>query len=191
MSASLARLPKESLMDPEARARLTAALLSRAKDQDVTVRQYGRTIPGRAYYDSTKRSIGVGESGTDYEPSLLAHELGHAEFDQGTLGALIQHPISRAAATAATPIGFLIGAVAEGSLARRMALSGGVAAAMQLPLLTGEAVASIKGHRFLKEEGAPQEILDLHKKEMLRGFGTYLAPGARALTGAALGTLAF
>ena len=189
MGASSARLPKESLTDPEARARLTAALLAHAKEQGVAVRQYSRPIPGRGYYDSNRKTVSVGEGGTDYEPSLLAHELGHAEFDQSAVGALVQHPLSRAAAKAATPIGFLIGAVAQGSLARRMALSGGVAAAMQLPLLTAEAVASIKGYRLLKENEAPQEILDLHRQDSLRGFGTYLPLGARALAGAALGTL--
>ena len=181
-------LPKESLLSPDARARLLSALLSRAKRNDVQVQQNEGSVPGHGWYSPSEKLITLGNKGSDDEIPSLAHELGHVELNQGVVGRVIQSPLARGAAGDAWMIGGMIGAVAEGSLARRIALSGGVAAAMQLPLLTGEAVASIKGHKMLAEYGAPRELLDLHRKLMLKGFGTYLRPGAVGMAGALTGS---
>ena len=181
-------LPKESLLTPDARARLLSALLARAERSGVRVERHSQGVPGGGWYSPSKKLITLGNQESDDEIPSLAHELGHVEFNQGAVGRAIQSPVARGAAGDAWLIGGLVGAIAAGNLARRMALSGGVAAALQLPLLTGEAVASAKGHAMLREYGAPQELLDLHKRQMLKGFSTYLRPGTVGLAGAVAGS---
>lgn len=187
-------MPRESVLTPEARQRLLEALLAHAESQGARVRERGSSRRhGGGYMDHTTKEIGMtpGYGQTDQGLSTLAHEIGHAEISNSTLGALIQNPVTSTAARAAPLIGALIGLTAEGNFARRLALSTGTVAALNAPMLLSEAGASIKGHRMLKEHGAPQEMLDLHRDKMLPAFGSYLrhitAPGlATAAAGTAL-----
>lgn len=166
------------------RQRIYDALVARAATHGVKVEaKSDAKRHGGGYYSRGDKKIGVTAESehTDTGLSTLAHEVGHADFDQSMLGALVQDPYARAAASLAPGIGGLIAIVAEGSLARRMALSMGAAAALQVPLLTGEAVASVKGHQMLEEHGATQEQLDLHKRQMLEAFGTYASHSAKGV----------
>lgn len=177
-------LPVEALLTPEARARLLEALLSRAKEHGITVERHQRADPhGGGLYSRPESKVVVSpkDEATDRGLSVLAHELGHAEFDKSMLGHAVQDPLVRGAAFVAPSIGALIAAAAEGSFARRLALSMGTVAALQVPLLTGEVVADIKGHQMLKEHGATPELLSLHRGESWRGVGSYLRPGVHGL----------
>lgn len=184
----MTRLPEESLLTPEARQRFVAALTAHAKGLGVTAteRHDAKRLGGGGYYNRDTKQIGAHRLDTDDGVHSLAHEVGHADFDQSTLGYLVQSPVARGMSAAGFPIGSLVAMVAEGSMARRVALAAGAAAAMQLPLLTGEAAASVRGHNMLKEHGASQEHLDSYKKNLWDSFKTYLEGPAVHVGGAAL-----
>ncbi len=190
------QLPEESLLTPEARQRLVAALVAHAKGVGVEAVEHPNAARhGGGYYHRGDSQVGVHSLDTDDGLRSLAHEVGHADFDQGAVGRFVQDPVVRWASSAGFGIGALVALVAEGSMARRMALAAGAAAAVQFPLLTGEAVASIKGHNLLKTHGAPQDFLDSYGKEMRGSFQTYLSSplahiGGAALAGAASHALA-
>lgn len=179
-----ADLPVEALLTPEARGRLLAALLAHAKQQGVAVERHAKADQhGGGFYSrrDAKVTVSAKDEHTDRGLSVLAHELGHADFDKSMLGYIAQDPVVRSAAFAAPAIGMLIAAAAEGSLLRRLALSAGTVTALQVPLLTGEAMADIKGHHLLKEHGASPELLALHRGEALHGVSSYLRPGVHGV----------
>lgn len=181
--------PKLAVADDGSRKRLVEALMGRAKSKGINVNvtpeaaQYG----GGAYFQDS-RSVKVSPKSQESEdgPGTLAHELGHAEFDQSVLGRMVQSPLARAAAGMSVSIGAIIALTAEGNLARRLALSTGVVAAGQLPLLTGEGVAWYKGHQMMKEHGASPEQLAHLRSQAVRLGSTYLQPGATGLGGSML-----
>lgn len=177
-------LPVEALLTPEARARLLAALLETAKSHGVSVeRDLSAKRHGGGFYSRQNKKITVSpdEEHTDRGLSVLAHEIGHAEFDKSMIGHFVQDPIVRSAAFAAPAIGMLIASVAEGSFLKRLAWSAGTSSALQVPLLSGEVMADVKGHRMLKEHGASPEMLKLHRGESFKGVRSYLAPGLHGL----------
>lgn len=123
--------------------------------------------------------------------SVLAHEIGHAEFDKTRLGFLAQSTLPRAAAGISITIGALIAVMAEGGLARRLALSAGTVAAAQVPLLLGEAEAWRRGHEMMREHGATEDQLAQLRHNAMHMGGSYLRPGIVGLAGAtALSALA-
>ncbi len=184
-----AHLPVEALLTPEARVRLLHALLAHAEEHGITVeRHQSADRHGGGFYsrEGAKVVVSPRDTDTDRGLSVLSHELGHAKFDKSMLGHFVQDPWVRGAAHMAPMIGAVIAAVAEGSFRRRLALSAGTVAALQIPLLSGEAVADIKGYNMLKEHGASPELLALHRKEMRHGLASYLRPGAHGLGASAL-----
>jgi hypothetical protein len=184
----VSQLPTESLLTPEARQRLVAALTAHAKGLgvDAVERHDAKRLGGGGYYDRGAKRIGAHRLDTDDGVHSLAHEVGHADFDQGLLGSIVQSPIARAGSVMGLGIGAIVALVAEGSMARRVALASGAAAAVQLPMLTSEAMASIRGHELLKAHGAPQEFLDAYKKDLWGSFQTYLPDPMFHIGGAAV-----
>lgn len=179
-------VPKASVADDGSRKRLVDALLHRAKTKNINVEvtDEARDFGGGAY-DRDSRSVKIApkvQEGSE-GPSTLAHELGHAEFDRTALGRAVQHPTARMMSVNSIPIGVIISILAEGSLARRVALSTGFVAASQVPLLTGEGVAWYKGHQMLKEHGASPEELAHLRSEAVRLGSTYLRPAAAGMGG--------
>lgn len=177
-------VPAAAVADDGARKRLVKALLHHAKGQGIGV-EYAPTSGG--VYDQKTRKVTVSpdHQGTEKGVSILAHELGHAEFDKSWLGRAVQTPLARAGAGVSLSIGALIALTAEGSLQHRLGLSTAAVALGQVPLLTGEGVAWYKGHRMLKEHGATPEQLARLRSDAVRYGSTYLQPAASGL-GAAL-----
>ena len=179
-------VPTAAVADEDARKRLFEALVDRMKSKGVRVDLHDMAhIFGGGVYSRegmTKKGpqvmVGPNLANKTEGISILAHEAGHAEFDRELLGKLVQSKMLRGAAGMAIPIGTLIAATATGSLARRIALSAGTAAALQVPLLTGEGVASMRGHKMLEEHGASTEQLDHMKDMAVRAGSSYLIPGA-------------
>lgn len=177
-------LPGASLSTPESRARLLEALLGHAKEHGVTVANGTRADEyGGGLYSREDRTVHISDHLRDSDQGLstLAHELGHAEFDQTVLGRGMQSPLARGAAKAAPVIGVLIALAAGGSFQRRLAFSAGATALLQAPLLGSEITADVKGHRMLKEMGATPQQLALHRSEARRGVSTYTTPGLQGL----------
>lgn len=113
--------------------------------------------------------------------SLLAHELGHAELDQSAPGRFLQSQYLRSAATHAPTIGALIAVMAHGSFLRKLALSAGTSAALQVPLLASEMLADAKGRKMLEHHGADAHTLATHEHESTQGVNSYLAHGISGL----------
>lgn len=183
--------PKLAVADDGARKRLVDALLHRAKGKGIGVdlsEGAAAESGGGGLYRPETKTVEVSASrmkGEDAVP-VLSHELGHAEFDQSMLGRLVQSPLARAASGVSVSIGMMIALSAEGSLARRLAMSTGVVAAGQIPLLTGEGMAWYKGHEMMKEHGATPEQL-AHMRDRAVHYGsTYLHPAAMGLGGSML-----
>lgn len=178
--------PKEAVASTESRGRLVDALLQRAKKKNIKVeytdeaRQFGGGM-----FDRDTGDVKV-DPELQNDHSILAHELGHAEFDKTLLGRAVQSPVARGLSIPAMSIGMIIAATATGNLRQRLALSTGVVAAGQLPLLTGEGVAWYKGHKMLKEHGASPEELAHLRSEALRLGSSYLVPGAFGAGGSML-----
>lgn len=182
-------LPKLAVADDGSRKRLVDALLHRAEGHGTKVEYTDEAdAHGGGAYDRDSKSVKLSPRMRDNEEGLptLAHELGHAEFDKGTLGRLVQSPLARAAAGMSVSIGAMIALTAEGNLSRRLAMSTGAVAAGQIPLLTGEAVAWYKGHQMMKDHGASPEQLAHLRSQALRLGSTYLQPAAVGLGGSML-----
>lgn len=116
-------------------------------------------------------------------PGIVAHELGHAEFDKSSLGKIIQSTAARNASVVGLSIGAIIAMTSESNRAAKAAMGATAALLGSAPKLIGEATASAKGHRMLKDNGATPEQLRHARAAMAVGGGTYLAA---ALFGAAL-----
>jgi hypothetical protein len=176
----------------DADKRLTEALHAHAQQAGVPVTYAEGVLGGGTYErDRSGRRITLDQSlqGTSSGNAVLAHELGHAEFDKSVLGRIAHNPELRGAASLAPLIGMVIAMVADGNVARKAALSVAGVAASQVPLLTGEGVAWAKGHRTMKERGAtPEQMQDYRRNAALYG-SSYLGHGILGV-GTALGTSA-
>jgi len=128
-----------------------------------------------------KVQVSPREQGTARGSSLLAHELGHAEIDQSAPGRLLQSQYLRSAAAHAPTIGALIAVMAQGSFLRKLALSAGTAAALQIPVLSSEMLADRKGRKLLEHHGASADTLATHEHESTQGVNSYLAHGMTGL----------
>lgn len=119
-------------------------------------------------------------------PHVLAHELGHAEFDKTMLGKATQNlPVGQLRnPMLSMGIGAASGALTGMSDNETVQRVGRWAPlALQAPMLMSEAAASLKGHSNLKRLGATAEQLKRYRRTMLPAFGTYA--GAAALSPAA------
>lgn len=181
--------PMPAVADGGARKRLVKALMARAKEKGIPVNTTSEADEyGGGAYNQDDRSVNISPrmTGTDDGVSTLAHELGHAEFDQSHVGRFMQSPLARASAGISVSVGAMIALIAEGSLQRRLALSTGAVAAAQIPLLTGEGMAWYKAHQMMKEHGADPEQLSHLRSQALRLGSTYLQPAAIGLGGSML-----
>lgn len=112
----------------------------------------------------------------------VAHELGHAKFQQRRLGRVLGATGVGRVRGIATMAG-LGGAVLADPDSAASKASPWVVGASQVPLLAEEAAASIHGARGLRAAGAPRAVRNAFKLRMLGAYGTYA--GAAALPVAA------
>lgn len=137
---------------------------------------------GGGYYDNDTKSIALSKK--DHES--LAHELGHAELDQGLLGKAIQHPINRTLFPW-TPVAGAVG----GTL-----LAKGKKWGLLLPLLTAaptllsEWLATRKGAKRLEDIGATPAEVELYRKNLSNAFSTYHVVVPQALLAGGAGYVA-
>lgn len=119
---------------------------------------------------------------TTRDPSVLAHELGHAMSDEDLVGRLSQskflyplHALAPLGAVAATGISETV----SHPVARAILL--GAPFLLTVPSLVAEARASMHGHEILKRIGATEEELAAFRRKMARYYLSYLVNPA--LTG--------
>jgi len=107
------------------------------------------------------------------DPSILAHEIGHAHFQKSMLGKLTQNIPARAAHALGPLAGFapIAGDAIRSTSGKALAIAAPLLLAA--PTLVSEGVATYKGHSLLTEAGASPEELSDYRKKMLHGFGTY------------------
>lgn len=123
---------------------------------------------GGGYFDQVNKEIGISEK--SYE--ALAHEVGHAHVDQHVLGRLIQ---SRAARLASGVVPSALAGVGAGLLMAKGKKWGLLLpAALSVPTLLSEILASHKGGKILEEHGATEEQQDRYRKKMREGMMSYL-----------------
>jgi hypothetical protein len=122
------------------------------------------------------------------DPNILAHELGHHDVDETAFGRFIQDPKIRG-------LSGLLGYVAPPLLAASKHVSPGLAAAMPLlansPILLGEAMASAKGAKRMRDAGAtPEEMSNYRKKMLSAGLSYTVAPAAHGVLSGAIAAVA-
>ena len=121
---------------------------------------------GGGFYDTTTKSIGVG-AGRDHES--LAHELGHADLDQGLLGKVIQHRLLHGL----FPLTPIAGALGGMLLSKGKNWGALLPIATAAPTLLAEWLATRKGARRLEEVGATPEEMAAYRKNLGDSFATY------------------
>lgn len=129
----------------------------------------------------------------DKDPTTLAHEMGHAQFDEGTIGKVMQNPYVRGSAPAlGLGAGMMLGSAAgmsAGALAGA-AVGGALGAAGHVPTLVGEGMASMKAVDNLRAAGASEQQVAHAKRQMGRWFLTYMKDPLKAtVVGAGAGAL--
>lgn len=141
-------------------------------------RSHAREING--LLSKTERGVRSGRGyalGRSPRQLAVAHELGHAKFQQGRAGR----------ALGITGLGRLrgplaLGAVGAGALAdpdsKLSKAAPWLAGAASVPLLAEEAGASINGYRGLKRAGASRKTLARYLGRMAPAYGTYLGAAA-------------
>lgn len=147
----------------------------------------GRDTPFRAHLpDSMSKALDVDpyvHTGGSMNPSILAHELGHADIHKNRFGKLLQNPGTITAGSVAPGVGGLTGAASGFSDNKRVQQAGIAAPALlSLPQLAFEAGASIQGMRRMHGAGANQAQMLQGLKALAPAFGTY---ATRAGTGVA------
>jgi hypothetical protein len=119
------------------------------------------------------------------QPSILSHELGHSELNRG-VGRLLQNRVTSFAHEVGKPIAGVVGlGTALASDDPRVQAAGALGgAALTLPGLGYEGLASFKGLRRLREAGATPEQLQHASRVLKNAFGTY---GGRSLAAVGAG----
>jgi Zn-dependent membrane protease YugP len=130
------------------------------------------------------------EKGTN--PTVLAHEMGHAELSRHAFGKVVQNPLTVVGANMATNVSPIAAIVASGIAdpkARIIALA--APSIMKIPQLAYEAGASMKGIEKMEEAGATPKQIEKAKEQLLHAYLTYAgsmgATVGHALMGHALG----
>lgn len=107
---------------------------------------------------------------------VLAHEMGHAQFDKGLGGKLTQNIPARIAfglSSLASPVAGAAAGYGIEDPRIGLGVAAGVPLAIAAPTLISEGVASFKGMRNLRRAGASPEQLRRAGKTLRRAFGTY------------------
>lgn len=123
--------------------------------------------------------IVLGKGGFAKKPSILAHEIGHADIHRSRLGRLIQNHPGRLAGLLshkALPMAGL-GAATGFSDNEGVQTAGRWApAVLAAPMLASEAGASLLGARRLHRGGASRAVMKQVAKDLGGAFGTYALP---------------
>lgn len=153
--------------DPETprHKELRGALL---KGETVDVRYQKPGGTGPHYSNAGRPYVSVREN---EDPGILAHELGHAEIDQTTIGRILQSQALRTVAVAASAGGVALGVL--GSTPSHRTIGSLIAVAATAPVLGAEGWASSKALDRLRRAGATEEEVSSAKKRLLKAFGTY------------------
>lgn len=122
-------------------------------------------------------------------PSILAHELGHADIHGNRVGRILQSAPTMIAGNLGPNLGglggFATGAFSDNETAQNAALAAPLAASV--PLLGFEAGASLLGLRRLSQAGANRQQLMAAAKTLAPAFGTYAGRAAAGTAGAFAG----
>lgn len=142
------------------------------------------------HYAGDNKNMHIGISDTDPNIHILAHEIGHAQFDDSLLGSIAQNRIARGIHTIAPFIamaaGPLLGSKGTARALKSLVLALGLAA----PTLLSEGVADYKGYKVLQQAGASEEELAQYIRTLTKPQATYLISPAVAGLSAYLKTSA-
>lgn len=126
---------------------------------------------GGGFYHPSEDWIGIDKN---EDADVLAHELGHAQFQKSLLGKITQSAPARLMHLASPLAGLAIGATVTGSAPARILKSLLVGLGLSAPTLISEGVATYNGYQSLKHLGADQARLDQYKKRIIPPQSTYL-----------------
>jgi hypothetical protein len=126
---------------------------------------------GGGYYHPGENHIGLSKK---KDINVLAHEMGHAEFQKDTLGKLTQNRPARIMHVISPAVGVLAGSSITGTPGQRAVKSLILALGLSSPTLLSEGMASYKGYHILKEHGATPEELDAYVSGIAGPQSTYL-----------------
>ena len=123
-----------------------------------------------------KGKIVMTSSGKD--PITLAHEMGHAQFDESLIGRTVQNPYvrglsSRLAPIAGAGVGYATGAATRSPLAGAAA-GAAVSGIGHLPTLLSEGMASMRAVDNLRAAGASDAQVAAAKRDMGKWLLTYM-----------------
>lgn len=121
-------------------------------------------------------------------PAVMAHELGHAQFNKTRLGRALQHPATRLSTNAlGAPLSGLAGLLAARSDSDAAPYAAAlVPLALHAPTLVSEAMASRHAMGKLRAAGASAAQLAKARRQLAGAYGTYLGQaGVSGLAAAA------
>lgn len=154
----------------------------------------GGAFLNRDHGDIKAPSIVVDPDAPDQ--NILAHEIGHAQFQDSALGKFTQHPVARGAQLAAPLASYAAGRYLPSSKLKALGI-GAASLGLSAPTLISEGAADYKGYQYLKGLGASEEELEAYVKKLMLLQSTYaMLPlasaglGAVGARGANLGKLA-
>ena len=138
---------------------------------------------GGGYFSSNPSDKHIGIHDTDPNVHVLAHEIGHAQFDDSLLGSIAQSRIARGIGYIAPFIGLAAGPLMGSKGTERALKSLVLALGLAAPTLLSEGVADYKGYKLLQQAGASDEELAQYIKKLVVPQSTYLVrPAATALS---------
>lgn len=126
---------------------------------------------GGGFYHPSEDWIGVDKR---KDPDILAHELGHAQFQQTALGKITQSTPARLMHMTSPIGGMALGSAIGGSTRARVLKSLLVGLGLSTPTLISEGMASYNGYKNLKHLGADDARLERYKKRIVLPQLTYL-----------------
>lgn len=138
---------------------------------------------GGGYYSPNKEDPHIGMRGDNPDAHILAHEIGHAQFQNSLLGTIAQSSIARGIHKIAPFIGLAAGPLLGGTGAARALKSLVLALGLSAPTLLSEGIADYKGYKLLQEAGASDEELSKYLRSIIAPQAAYLL--RPALTGIA------
>jgi hypothetical protein len=120
-------------------------------------------------------------------PSVLAHELGHADVQSSRLGRVVQNTPTRALGMTSGGIGYLSGGLSGLSDDPRVRTLGLAAPALAAaPMLASEGLASLKAVRHLRGAGASRGQMWNAAKTLIPAWGTYASHAGKGVANAAI-----
>lgn len=189
---AMKEINKKEISDEE--KKVLKNLLKDSKSKGIKIKQE-RDLGGPSYNPQSNLVNAAGSK----NPSIIAHELGHAHYYKNRDAGIIGKAAHKAKRIVPTRLLNMSASIASGvdkarreergEEERKILKHSGWATPLVTysPTLVSEAAASKKGLKLLKKAGASKELMKASKKNLGAAFGTY-ATAAAIKSGIGLGT---